>query len=105
MQQQRDRVFLCELRRAVVVFVVVVTCGEQNNYFISDGVKREIDALVNRNRDEPVQRLAEVTAIKEVIPIPHDDDDDDHNLHKNCNNWYYNNNHHYDHISSSNVRC
>ena len=55
--------------RAVVV-VVVVTGGEQSgNEGISDAVKGDLAALVKRNKDEPVKRLAEVTAIKEVNPI------------------------------------
>ena len=54
--------------------VVVVTGGEQSgNEGISDAVKRDMKgdlaALVKRNKDEPVKRLAEVTAIKEVNPI------------------------------------
>ena len=57
------------MRRAVVV-VVVVTGGEQSdNRGISDAVKGDLAALVKRNKDEPVKRLAEVTAIKEVNPI------------------------------------
>ena len=57
------------MRRAVVV-VVVVTGGEQSgNEGISDAVKGDLAALVKRNKDEPVKRLAEVTAIKEVNPI------------------------------------
>ena len=66
--------------------VVVVTGGEQSgNKGISDAVKRDIAALVKRNKDEPVQRLAEVTAIKEVNRIPRDDYYEDHNNHMNFN--------------------
>ena len=66
--------------------VVVVTGGEQSdNKGIGDAVKREIAALVKRNWDEPVQRLAEVTAIKEVNRIPRCDYYEDHNNHMNFN--------------------
>ena len=66
--------------------IVVVTGGEQSgNEGISDAVMQGIAALVKHNRDEPVQRLAEVTAIKEVNPIPRDDYFDDHNIHINFN--------------------
>ena len=54
--------------------VVVVTGGEQSDIRgISDAVKRAIAAVVKHNKDEPVQRLAEIAAIKEVNPIPRDD--------------------------------
>ncbi len=65
--------------------IVVVTGGEQSdNKGISDAVKRDIADFVKRNQDEPVQRLAEIAAFKQVHPIPHDDHDDD-NSYKNCN--------------------
>ena len=57
------------MRRVVVVVVVVcLTCTEQDSTSIGDAVKREILDLVRFNKDNPAQKLAELSAIKEVTP-------------------------------------
>ena len=65
--------------------IAVVPGGEQSgNEGISDAVKRTIDALVQCNKDEPVQRLAEIATFKEVSLMPYVAYDD--NNYKSCNN-------------------
>ena len=50
--------------------MLFLTGGEQrDNEGMSEAVKQNIKALVKRNKDEPEQRLAEVSAIKEVNPF------------------------------------
>ncbi len=72
-QQQRDGGCFGELRRVVLV-IVVLTDGEQDgNKKISDAVKDDIAYFAKRNADAsvtPAQRLAEVDAMKEVNFFP-----------------------------------
>ena len=51
--------------------VVVLTCAVQVATSIGDAVKREIEDLCNFNTNNPSQKLAELSAIKEVSrPLP-----------------------------------
>jgi hypothetical protein len=54
------------LKRVSVVIVGLTFVEQRGIKGISDAVKRQIDALVNRNKNEPKQRLADVAGIKEV---------------------------------------
>jgi hypothetical protein len=51
----------------LLVRLLLLTCNEQGNLRMSDAVKQEIQAITNRNENEPEQRRAEVAAIKQVI--------------------------------------
>jgi hypothetical protein len=55
-----------QLKQVSVVIVGLTFVEQRGVKGISDAVKRQIDALVNRNKDEPKQRLADVAGIKEV---------------------------------------
>ena len=52
----------------LLVQLLLLTCDEQTgNYDMWFPVKQEIDAITNRNVNEPEQRRAEVAAIKQVF--------------------------------------
>ena len=50
-----------------MLLLFVLTCTEQSDTSIGDAVKREILDLVEFNDVNPAQKLAELSAIKEVI--------------------------------------
>jgi hypothetical protein len=51
-----------------LVRLLLLTCVEQeDNKSMSYAVKREIDAIAQRNQKEPEQRRDEVAAIKQVL--------------------------------------
>ena len=52
----------------LLVRLLLLTHVEQScNWDMSEAVKREIDAITQRNEKEPEQRRAEVAAIKQVL--------------------------------------
>ena len=54
--------------RLLLVRLLLLTCVEQDfNKDMSDAVEREVEAITNRNKNEPEQRRAEVAAIKQEI--------------------------------------
>ncbi len=61
-----------DLVRCGVLFVclVLLTCaGQVANNGMSDAVKQIVFAMIQRNQNEPEQRLAEVAAIQEVCVV------------------------------------
>ncbi len=49
---------------------MLLTCAEQHgNKGISAAVKQEVEAIIERNKKEPAQRLAEVAAINQVCVV------------------------------------
>ena len=56
------------LVRLLLVRLLLLMCVEQYDIKdMSDAVKREIDAITQRNENESEQRRAEVSAIKQVL--------------------------------------
>ena len=52
----------------MLLLLFVLTCTEQRDTSIGDAVKREILHFVRFNENNPAQKLAELSAIKEVTP-------------------------------------
>ena len=49
---------------------MLLTCAEQDgNKGMSSAVKQEVEAIMERNKKEPEQRLAEVAAINQVCVV------------------------------------